>query len=139
MRTLNYLSLLLLSIVFLSACTTDTLYDVGGAAVGGLAGNEIGDGDPLITAAGAGVGVLGTTFVRGQAAKARDKSFNDGYNKGRSDSIKQQYWIRQNLQKELSDKENESKVSYVPYSSPQRQLQDGTILEPQTHYIRVEN
>lgn len=139
MRMLNNLSLLLLSLVLLSACTTDTLYDVGGAAVGGLAGNILSDGDPLMTAAGAGVGVLGSSLVRGQAAKSRVKSFDDGYNKGRSDSIKQQYWIRQNLQKELADKENDTRVSYVPITAPERQLSDGTILEAQTHYIRVEN
>ena len=139
MRMLNKFLFAILSSALLSACSTDMLYDAGGAAVGGLASNALGDGDPLITAAGAGIGVLGSGLVRGQAKKARDKSFEDGYNKGRSDSIKQQYWIRQNLQKELAENENATRVSYVPFSTPERQLSDGTILEAQTHYIRVEN
>lgn len=139
MRMLNYLLLVTLTSLFFSGCTSDTIYDIGGAAVGGLAGSILTDGDPLATAAGAGAGVLGSTLVRGQAAKARTKAFNDGYNKGRSDAVKQQYWVQQNLQKDLENRENDTRVSYVPLITPERQLPDGTILETQTHYIRVEN
>ncbi|MBX7157676.1 MAG: hypothetical protein K1X66_04740 [Verrucomicrobiae bacterium] len=139
MQKLNYFLMAILASALFSACTSDTLYDIGGAAVGGLAGNILTDGDPIATAAGAGIGVLGSTLVRDQATKARVKSFNDGYNKGRSDAAKQQYWIQQNLQKDLADRENDTRVSYVPFVTPERKMADGTILESQTHYIRVEN
>ena len=52
--------LLILALALLPGCagTTRVLTDTVAAGVGGYAGSKLGKGDPLITAAGAGAGVL---------------------------------------------------------------------------------
>jgi len=92
----------------LPACsTTDALYTVGGAAAGAGAGGWIGQKSssnpvaPVVGAAsGAVVGGLGTALALNSAEQGRKKEFQRGYELGASDTVKRQYWILQDLQKQ---------------------------------------
>src|SRR5256885_5051540 len=78
------------------AGTTRVLTDTAAASVGAVAGNTLGKGNPLITAAGAGAGVLlGETLNYANDNHAK-KAYAQGFDKGRSDAVKQQYWVMVN-------------------------------------------
>jgi hypothetical protein len=69
------------------------------------------------------------------AKKQADKAFTSGYEKGRSDAVKQQYWILVNQQKQ----ENGSSANVRLYSIPiPEQTIDGVTLKPTTKYLRIE-
>ena len=110
---------------------TDTI----GAGGGALAGNAIGKGDPLITAAGAAGGVLlGETLNYANDSHAR-KALLEGYNKGRSDAVKQQYWMLVNQQKGAPNQEPSISLYDIPL--PEQQV-DGVILAPRTTTLRIQ-
>jgi len=58
------------------------------------------------------------------------------YNLGRSDAVKQQYWMVQNLQKQ--PKAPQPKVTELPITIP-GQTVNGVTTVPHTETIRVEN
>ena len=62
-----------------------------GVAGGALVGSTLGKRNPLATAAGAGAGLLLGESLHAGSTHAADKSYAAGYEKGRSDSAKQQY------------------------------------------------
>jgi hypothetical protein len=62
-----------------------------GAAGGALIGNKLSNGDPLISAAGAGAGVLLSESLQAGSNAHAQKSYDAGYEKARSDSAKQQF------------------------------------------------
>ncbi len=100
----------LLVVALLSGCsTTDALYTAGGAAAGGAAGALIGTQvsdnpvAPVIGAAsGAALGGIGTALAIGTVKSAQKKQFQQGYDLGASDTVKRQYWILQNQQRETA-------------------------------------
>ena len=59
-----------------------------------------------------------------------------GYNLGRSDAVKRQYWMVQNLQKQ--PKAPQPKVTELPITIP-GQTVNGVTTVPHTETIRVEN
>ena len=59
-----------------------------------------------------------------------------GYNLGRSDAVKQQYWILVNQQKEKTE-QNQENVRYYEIPVPEQTI-DGTILNPTTKLLRIE-
>jgi hypothetical protein len=63
-------------------------------------------------------------------------AYNKGYDRGRSDAVKQQYWIVQNLQKDGSSV-RQPRVSYVPVTTTYTG-KDGAVTVPTTEYIRIE-
>jgi hypothetical protein len=62
-------------------------------AGGGYIADKLSNGNPAITAAGAAGGVLLSEGGFYLAGKESDKAYVTGYEKGRSDAVKQQYWI----------------------------------------------
>ncbi len=63
-----------------------------------------------------------------------------GYNLGRSDAVKQQYWMVQDLQKEAnasSPKALPPKVTYIPITIP-GQTVNGVTTVPHTETVRIE-
>jgi hypothetical protein len=91
---------------FLSACSvTDALYTADGSALGAAAGGLIGSkasNNPAAliigAAGGATIGGIGTILAINSAKTGQRKQFQQGYDQGASDTVKQ-YWILQNLQK----------------------------------------
>jgi hypothetical protein len=90
------LLLSVLASVMLASCAgvspTRVIGDTVGAAGGALVGHALSKGNPLITAAGAGAGVLLSETLQAGATPPPKKSYNDGYEKGRSDAAKQQFY-----------------------------------------------
>ena len=66
----------------------------------GYLGHEISNGDPLVTAAGAAGGVVISETLHYAAKKQAEKAFATGYDKGKSDAVKQQYWLYVSMQKQ---------------------------------------
>jgi hypothetical protein len=104
----------------------------GGAALAG----EFSHGNPAITAAGAAGGVLVSEGLHYASQKQAQTSYNTGYEKGRSDAVKQQYWILVNQQKEKAE-QNQENVRYYEIPVPEQTI-DGTILNPTTKLLRIE-
>ncbi len=139
MRNLYPFILLSLSALALCSCSsasrliTSTLGAAGGAAIG----HGLSDGDPLFTAAGAGGGfLLSETLNRSQDKKVK-KSFTEGYDKGRSDAVKQQYWLLVDQQKQGWGYEGE--VSLYEFPLPESGP-DGSLFHPgSTRTLRIEH
>lgn len=125
-----YLPILLsVSALVLCSCssTSRLVTNALGAAGGAGLASHFSDGDPLITAAGAGGGLLlGETLNFAQKKKAK-KSFTEGYDKGRSDAVKQQYWLLVDQQK--SDAGYEGEVSLFDFPLPESGP-DGSLFHP---------
>lgn len=126
-------------LMMLSGCagTTRVLTDTVAAGVGAVAGNKLSNGDPLITAAGAGAGVLlGETLNYANDAHAR-KAYAQGFNKGRSDAVKQQYWVMVNQQRAAEGNVFDENISLFEIPVPEQRI-DGVILKPTTKILRIE-
>jgi uncharacterized protein YcfJ len=131
--------LLFLTAVLLAGCagTTRVVTDTLAAGVGAVAGNKLGNGDPLITAAGAAGGVLlGETLNYANDANAR-KAYTRGFDKGRSDAVKQQYWVMVNQQKAAEGQTFDEHISLYEIPMPEQRI-DGVILKPTTKVLRIE-
>src|SRR5687768_923775 len=88
-------------VLFTSACAmTRPISDVAAGAGGAAIAHEMSDGNLAITAAGAAGGVLISEGLHYASRKESQKAFVTGYEKGRSDAVKQQYWILIKRQRE---------------------------------------
>jgi hypothetical protein len=112
---------------------TDTALAAGGAYLG----DNLSDGDPLWSAAGAGGGVLLGETLHYSGERRRERSFTEGYHKGRSDAVKQQYWL-------MIDEHRAGPFSYEPAYSlfeipvPEHVTGDGVIIQPHTRTIPIQ-
>lgn len=107
------------------------------AASGAFIGNKLSNGNPLITTAAAGGGVLLSESLQAQSNASSRKSYDAGYDKARSDSAKQQYQVlndRQRFGLQLDDRAN---VRLLEVPLPERQ-ENGVILAPSTATIRIQ-
>ncbi len=100
----------------------------GGAALAG----SLSDGNPALTAAGAAGGVLLSEGAHYLARRQSAKAYQAGYDQGRSDAAKEQYWLRVQLQRDAAPE-----AQLYPISLPER-VQDGMILAPTTHLLRLQ-
>ncbi|MEP6509137.1 MAG: hypothetical protein ABJC63_13015 [Gemmatimonadales bacterium] len=123
--------------LFGCAGTTRVATDTVSAGIGGVVGNKLSKGNPLMTAAGAAGGVLlGETLNYANDAHAR-KAQLEGYNKGRSDAVKQQYWVGVNQQKATDEKAFDENTSLFEIPLPEQKI-DGVLLKPTTRVLRIE-
>jgi len=127
--------------VMLTSCAgvspTRVIGDTAGAAGGALIGHAISKGNPLITAAGAGAGVLLSETLQAGSKASANKAYDAGYEKARSDSAKQQFQTlidRQRTGPQLDDREH---VRLLEVPLPERQ-ENGVILAPSTATIRIQ-
>jgi hypothetical protein len=122
-------------VMLLSGCAASR--PVGDAALGAggaYAGYELSGGSPVGAVAGAAGGVLVSEGAQYVARKEQSKSYQTGYEKGRSDAVKQQYWLQISQQKTpLTDPNVRLYGIPVP-----EQTVDGAILQPTTKYLRIE-
>jgi hypothetical protein len=115
---------------------TRVIGDTAGAAGGALVGHALSKGNPLITAAGAGAGVLLSETLQAGSNASAQKSYNDGYEKGRSDSAKQQFQSLIDKQR-LGPQSNNSGVRLLEVPLPERE-ENGLILAPSTATVRIQ-
>jgi hypothetical protein len=136
MKTYSLISIALVSLLLGGCAATRTISDIGMGAGGAALANELSDGDPLITAAGAAGGVLLSEGLHYASKKQSERAFANGYEKGRSDAVKQQYWILINQQK-AKPGEGENGVRLYEIPVPEQRI-DGVILKPTTKFLRIE-
>jgi hypothetical protein len=107
-----------------------------GAAGGALLGHTLGKGDPLISTAAAGAGVLLSESLQAGSTAAANKSYAAGYEKGRSDSAKQQYHTLIEQQRQPAGGTDEPATLFdIPL--PEREV-GGAILKPSTRTLRIQ-
>ena len=80
------------------AAVTRTRHDVALGAGGAALGGELSKNNPAAIAGGAAGGVLLGEGLHYANSKQNDKSYQNGYDKGRSDAVKQQYWLYVSMQ-----------------------------------------
>ena len=127
------------SCILLVGCagTTRVVTDTVAAGVGAFAGNKLSKGNPLITAAGAAGGVVAGELLNYANDNNARKAYGRGFDKGRSDAVKQQYWVMVNHQKALEDLNSNESVSLYEIPLPEQQV-DGVTLKPTTRVLRIE-
>ena len=124
-----------LGAILVTGCSsTRAVSDMALGAGGALLGHELSDGDPLATAGGAAAGVLLSEGLHYAARKENQKAFSAGYDKGKSDAVKQQYWLYVSLQRQ---RDRTSSVRLYPVQLPEQRI-DGVIFQPTTKYLRIE-
>ena len=136
MKSYYLISILFIPLLVTGCAAVRPVSDMALGAGGGLLANQLSNGNPGITAAGAAGGVLLSEGGFYLAGKASDNAYTTGYEKGRSDAVRQQYWIlihQQQQQKNLPEN-----ISLYAIPVPEQTI-DGTILNPTTKYLRIEN
>ena len=114
--------------------STRAISDVAMGAGGAYLGHELSDGNPVATAAGAAGGVLLSEGLHYAANKASQKAYATGYDKGKSDAVKQQYWLYVSLQRQRNQV---GSVRLYPVQLPEQRI-DGVTFQPSTKYLRIE-
>ena len=134
-RLLHLVSLAgVLSLLTGCAAVTRTATDVGLGAGGAALGGALSHNNPYAIAGGAAGGALlgeGLYYANG---KLSDRAYQSGYDKGRSDAVKQQYWLYVGLQQKAG---SPGRVRLYPVHLPE-QVIDGVIFKPTTEYLRIE-
>lgn len=94
-------------VLFLCSCASGldsrVAYDGAGAATGAFIGHEVSDGDPTATIIGATSGVVVSEVLQNISEDGRRRAYAGGYDRGRSDAAKDQYWVLQNQHKRKSE------------------------------------
>lgn len=116
---------------------TRIIGDTVGAAGGAFLGNKLSHGNPLITAAASGGGVLLSESLQAGSNAAANKSYDAGYEKARSDSAKQQFQSLTERQRNGPQGDDRMHVRSVKVPLPERQ-ENGVILAPSTATIRIQ-
>jgi hypothetical protein len=128
-------TLLLFSLCLFAGCSaTRPIGDVALGAAGGYLGNKLSDGNPAATAAGAAGGVLLSEGLHYAAKTQADRAFASGYDKGKSDAVKQQYWLYVSMQRQ---RDQTSTVRLYPVQLPEQRI-DGVTFQPSTKLLRIE-
>ena len=136
MKTFTLIALAFIPLFLTGCAATRPISDIALGAGGAVVANELSHGNPAITAAGAAGGVLVSEGLHYASQKQADKQYTAGYEKGRSDAVKQQYWILVNQQK-TKDGQNQENVRYYEIPVPEQTV-DGAILNPTTKLLRIE-
>jgi hypothetical protein len=125
----------LVASILTGCAATRPIGDVALGAGGAYLGYELSHGNPLATAAGAAGGVIVNEGLHFAARKQSDKSYAAGYDKGKSDAVKQQYWLNASLQQRPSNQVGS--VRLYPVQLPEERI-DGVTFQPTTKYLRIE-
>jgi hypothetical protein len=116
---------------------TRVIGDTAGAAGGALIGHALSKGNPLVTAAGAGAGVLLSETLQAGSKASANKAYDAGYEKARSDSAKQQFQTLIDRQRTGPQLDNRAHVRLLEVPLPERQ-ENGVIFAPSTATIRIQ-
>jgi ADP-ribosylglycohydrolase len=117
------------------AAVTRTATDVGLGAGGAALGGELTHNNPYAIAGGAAGGVLLGESLHYANGRLNTQAYQAGYDKGRSDAVKQQYWLYVSLQQTKSG--TAGRVRLYEVHLPE-QIIDGVIFQPSTQLLRIE-
>jgi len=104
------------------------------AAGGAAMANKLSGGNVAATAAGAAGGVILSEGLHYAASKEAQKAYQTGYDKGRSDAMKQQYWLYVDMQRARN---RTDRVRLYEVRLPEQEI-DGVTFKPTTKYLRIE-
>ena len=121
--------------LFAGCAATRPISDTALGAGGAYLGNKLSGGDPLATAAGAAGGVILSEGLHFAAKKQSDKAYDAGYDKGKSDAVKQQYWLYVAMQQQRRNQV--ANVRLYPVKLPEQRI-DGVTFQPSTKLLRIE-
>ncbi|MGD0649730.1 MAG: hypothetical protein ABSA97_01070 [Verrucomicrobiia bacterium] len=136
MKAHHLVALAFIPLLLTGCAATRPISDLAMGAGGAALASEFSHGNTAITAAGAAGGVLVSEGLHYASQKHAENAYTTGYEKGRSDAVKQQYWILVNQQKEKAE-QNQENVRYYEIPVPEQSI-DGTILNPTTKLLRIE-
>ena len=119
-----------------SGGSTTTTAGAGGTTTttsGGNNNSAFDDNKGLITGAVAGyaAGSLTEMFAKDEAKQ----KYLDGYNKGRSDAIKELYWVKRDAERPSADQTIQRRYYEVPV--PEHITTDGVLVAPHKRVIEV--
>jgi ADP-ribosylglycohydrolase len=117
------------------AAVTRTATDVGLGAGGAALGGELTHNNPYAIVGGAAGGALLGEGLHAANGKLNDASYQTGYDKGRSDAVKQQYWLYVSMQQAKAGDNGHVRLYEVHLPE---QVIDGVIFQPTTQFIRIE-
>jgi uncharacterized membrane protein YeaQ/YmgE (transglycosylase-associated protein family) len=106
----------------------------GGSSNSGSSNNSfLDDNSGLITGAVAGyaAGAISDGFAKNEVRQ----KYLDGYNKGRSDAIKELYWVKRDAERPSEDSAVQRRYYEVPV--PEHVTTDGVLVEPKKVVIEV--
>jgi hypothetical protein len=109
--------------------------DAALGAGGAYLGNRLSHGNPAATVAGAAGAVLISEGLHYAAKSQADTAFSNGYDKGKSDAVKQQYWLYVSLQQQ--QRNGTGGVRLYPVQLPEQRI-EGVTFQPSTKYLRIE-
>jgi hypothetical protein len=121
--------------LFAGCAVTRPIADTALGAGGAYLGHELSGGDPLATAAGAAGGVILSEGLHYAAKRQSDKAYAAGYDKGKSDAVKQQYWLYVAMQQQRRNQV--ANVRLYPVKLPEQRI-DGVTFQPSTKFLRIE-
>ena len=121
--------------LFTGCAATRTISDVGLGAGGAALGGALSKNNPVAIAGGAAGGVLVSEGLNYAVSKETAAFYQNGYDKGRSDAVKQQYWLYVAMQRDKAG--NSGRVRLYEVHLPE-QLIDGVIFKPTTQFLRIE-
>ena len=101
-----------------------------------MLGSTLGKRNPLPTAAGAGAGLLLGESLHAGSTAAANKSYAAGYDKGRSDSAKQQYHTLIEQQRQPAGGTDEP-ATLFDLPLPEREV-GGAILKSSMRTLRIQ-
>lgn len=96
---------------------------------------RVGKHSPAAIAAGAAGGVLISEGLHYAAKTQAEKSFVTGYDQGRSDAVKQQYWLYVAQQQQAGQRKAHVRLHEIHL--PEQTI-DGVIFQPTTQFLRIE-
>src|SRR6185312_6131131 len=109
-----------LAVCLMSGCAAMRPVDDAALGAGGAyLGHELSNGNPVATAGGAAGGVLLSEGLHFAAKKGTEKAYAAGYDKGKSDAVKQQYWLYVSMQRMQNRPKN---VRLYPIQLPEQQI-----------------
>ena len=118
------------------AAVTRTTTDVGLGAGGAAIGAELSHNNPYAIVGGAAGGALIGEGLHLANTKLTDRSYQTGYDKGRSDAVKQQYWLFVAMQQAKAGEDG--RVRLYEVHLPEQTI-DGVIFKPTTQFLRIQN
>ena len=136
MKAHHLAALAFIPLLLTGCAATRPISELAMGAGGAALASEFSHGNTAITAAGAAGGVLAGEGLHYASQKQAEKAYTSGYEKGRSDAVKQQYWILVNQQKEKAE-QNQENVRYYEIPVPEQTI-DGAILNPTSKLLRIE-
>ena len=117
------------------AAVTRTTTDVGLGAGGAALGAELSHNNPYAIIGGAAGGALLGEGLHLANSKLNEQFYQTGYDKGRSDAVKQQYWLYVSMQQSKAGASGHVRLYAVHLPE---QIIDGVIFQPTTQYLRIE-